>query len=216
MNKSEFFLNLLDYSKDEGFSLFVPREGFDEPKRLSGGKQTMIAVAAGAAFGLIGTLSSGYLDKTDKPLLVADLQRMQNYSTVIGIKLRDGPVFLRLGIDADEISGETLVGRFAMIHERAYDFRKYAPSLMRTIFSDGKLATVAQVVVTFSEHSRAREFIQTYADKCKHTAGWKKVYTQPWVVDLQDEEITRFRHPLSNLMTRDSDRLKAGLFRQRV
>src|SRR5262249_55396020 len=143
-------------------------------------------------------------------------RRLQEYSTVVGIKLSDGPVLLRFGIDADDISFETLVGRFAMIHERAYDFRKYAPSLMRSIWSDGKLATVAQVVVAFSAHKRAREFIQSYADKCKHTAFWKKVYTQPWVADLEDEEITRLRQPLSDLVTRDSDKLKAGLFRNRT
>jgi hypothetical protein len=216
MNKSEFFPNLLDYSKADGFSFLVPGEGFDDPKRLSGGKQMLISAVAGVAFGLIGSLSSGYMDKTQKDGLVAELLKMHEYCGLVGIKLSDGPVLLRLGIDADDISGEALVGRFAMIHERAYDFRKYAPSVMRTIWNDGKLATVAQVVIVFSTHKRAREFTQTLADKCKHTAIWKKVYTQPWVIDLEDEEVTRFRQPLSDLMTRDSEKLKAGLFRQRV
>jgi hypothetical protein len=215
MNKSDFFPNLLDYSKDEGFSLLAPEESFDDPNRLSGGKQAMIAAATGAAFGLIGSLSSGYMDETSKQGLIADLRRMQDYCDCVGIKLSDGPVLLRLGIDADDIPGETVVGRFAMIHERAYDFRKYAPSMIRTIFSDGKLATVAQVVVAFSTHKRAKEFIDRYAAKCKQTAFWKKVYTQPWVVDLEDEEITRFRQPLSDLLTRDSDRLMVGMFRER-
>jgi len=216
MNKSEFFPNLIDYSKDEGFSLLVPGEGFDDPKRLSGGKQMLISAVAGVAFGLIGSLASGYMDKTQKDGLVADLRKMQEYCDLIGIKLSDGPVLVRLGIDGDDISGEALIGRFAMIHERAYDFRKYAPSVMRTIWNDGKLSTVAQVLVTFSAHKRAKEFVQNVANKCKHTATWKKVFTQPWVVDLEDEEITRFRQPLSDLMTRDSEKLKAGLFRQGV
>jgi hypothetical protein len=82
--------------------------------------------------------------------------------------------------------------------------------------SDGKLPTVAQVIVTFTAHRRARIFLESFADKCKHTAIWKKVYTQPWIVDLEDEDIRRLRQPLSDLVTRDSDRLKAGFFRKRT
>ena len=42
-----------------------------------------------------------------------------------------------------------------------------------------------------------------------------KVYMQPWVVDLEDEDITRLRQPLSDLLERDSEKIKAGLFRRR-
>ncbi len=216
MNKSEFFPNLLEYSKEEGFSLLVPGERLNDPKGLSLGKQMVIAAVAGTVFGLIGSLSSGYQDETKKQGLVADLQRMQDYCALVGIKLSNGPVLLRLGIDADDISGEALAGRFAMIHERAYDFRKYAPSSMRTIWRDNKLATFVQVVVALSAHKRAREFILSFGDKCKHTAVWKNVHTQPWVVDLEDEDIKRFRTPLDELLMRDSERIKSGLFRRRV
>ena len=214
MNKAEFFDNLLNYSKDEGFSFLQAADRFDDPKRLSSGKQILIKATAGAVFGLLGSLSAGYVDETHADGLVADLRMMHDYCSLIGIKLSDGPVLLRLGIDGDDISGEALVGRFALIHERAYDFRKYAPSVMRTIWTEGRLATVAQVVVAFSSHKTAREFIRSFADKCKHTALWKNVYTQPWVADLEDEDITRFRKPLSDLLVRDSGRLKTGLFRK--
>ena len=216
MNKEDFFQNLLEYSRDEGFSFLVSGQAFETPQKLSSGKQALIATAAGAMFGLIGVLSSGYLDETNKQGLIQDLQRLQGYCSLIGIKYSDGPVLIRLGIDADDVPNETLIGRFAIIHERAYDFRKYAPSVIRGFWNDGKLATGAQVVLAFSKHRRAKEFNENYAAKCKLTAFWKKVYTQPWVADLEDEEITRFRQPLSDLVTRDADKLKAGLFRQRT
>jgi hypothetical protein len=212
MNKEDFFSNLLEYSTNEGFSFLVSGQTIETPQKLSGGKQALIATAAGAMFGLVGVLSSGYLDETNKQGLIQDLQRLQDGCSLIGIKYSDGPVLIRLGIDGDDILNETLIGRFAIIHERAYDFRKYAPSVL----PGGKLAIGVQVVLAFSKHKRAKEFIENYASKCKLTAFWKKVYTQPWVADLEDEEVRRFRQPLSDLITRDSEKLKGGLFRQRT
>src|SRR5438105_5736835 len=127
MNQKDFFSNFLDYSRDEGFSFFTPGEKFDDPKRLSWGKQALVAAAAGAAYGLIGSLSSGYSGKTSRDGLIADLKKLHEHSDLVSIKLSHGPVLVRLGIDADDLLGETLIGRFALIHERAYDFRKYAP-----------------------------------------------------------------------------------------
>jgi hypothetical protein len=211
MNQKDFFENLLDYSRDEDFSFFTPGEKFNDPKKLSWGKQALVAAMSGAAYGLIGSLSSGYSGSSTRDNLIADMQNMHEHCDLVAIKLSHGPVLVRLGIDADNLSGETLVGHFALIHERLYDFCKHAPSVM----PGGKLATAAQVVVVFSTHKRAKEFIDKYAGNCKHTAFWKKIYTQPWVVDLEDEEIKRFRQPLSDLVANDSEKLKAGLFRRR-
>jgi len=208
MNQADFLDNLLDYSKGEGFSFLQGDERFEDPKRLSGGKQALVAAAAGALFGLVGSLSSGYMTETDRAGLIADLKKMNDLCDRVGIKLSDGSVLIRLAINADSLSDESLVGRFALIHERAYDFRKYAISIMRSIWSDGKQPTVSQVLIAFSAHRRARTFLQSFADKCKHTAVWKKVYTQPWVVDLEDEDITRLRQPLSDLLERDSEKIK--------
>ncbi len=51
-----------------------------------------------------------------KDELIADLQKMKEYCDLIAINLKFGSAQIRMMIDADEISGETLVGRFAMIH----------------------------------------------------------------------------------------------------
>ena len=215
MNQQEFLINVFDYSKSEGFSFLATDGEFEDPKRLSGAKQALVAAVAGAAFGLLGSLSSGYMKETDKACLIGDLKRMMELCDAVGIKLSDGNVLIRLVINADNVADETLVGRFAVVHERAYDFRKYAMSLMRSIWNDGKLPTVAQVIVAFSTHRRAKVFSENFADKCKHTAIWKKVYTQPWIVDLEDEDIQRLRQPLSDLVSRGSDKIKAGFFRKR-
>jgi len=69
------------------------------------------------------------------------------------------------------------------------------------------------VVLVFSSHKRANDFIQNFADKCSHSAFWKKVYTYPWIVDLEDEEIKRYRQPLDNVLGL-AEKLKAELFRK--
>ena len=203
----------------EGFSLLVEGREFQNPETLSSGMQTAINVAAFAAYGLVGSMSTGYMDKTDKRELIEDLKKMREYCDLVGVKLKAGSVQVQLGIAADDISFESLIGRFALIHERVFDFQKYAASLVRTVFSDGKLSTIAEVVVVFSAHSKANEFIQKYAEKCKHSSMRKNVYTQPWVVDLEDREITRLRMSLTNwiakLIPSESEKLRAALFRAR-
>jgi hypothetical protein len=144
--------------------------------------------------------------------LITDLQKAQNYCDFIGIKTSNGPALLRLAIDADDIPDETLIGRFAVIHEQAHNFRKHS-STFPGGFKETKFAVYAQVVVVFSSHKRARNFIQRFADQCSHTAFWKKVYTYPWIVDLEDEEIKRYRQPLDNFFGQ-GEKLKSELFQK--
>jgi hypothetical protein len=216
MNQQDLISNALDFFKGEGYTFLIPGVQLDNPIQLSGGKQALVAAAAGMAFGLLGSLSSGYMDKVDKEVLKKDLQRLYDYCDLAGIHLSSGNVVLRLVMDGDNLSNETIVGRFAMIHERAYDFRKYAMTFLRSVVSDGKLSTYAIVLMAFSSHKRTKDFINGYADKCKHTAFWKKVRTQAWVIDLEDEEITRFPQPLIDLGGARFDKIKAGLFHKRV
>jgi hypothetical protein len=212
VNQNVFFTSLIEYSRGEGYSFFVPGEAFDEPRKLSAGGQALIAVAAGAFAGLLGGLSSGYLDKTSKEDLLVDMKNMSQYCDVVGLKLSYGNVLLRLGIDSDNLSNETLIGRFSMIHERVHDFRKYAASFLRSVFSDGKQPTFAHVFVIFSSHKRAKDFKDNCAEKCKQSAFWKKVYTSPWLVDLEDEELATFEKAL---VPRNLTEMKAALFRNR-
>ncbi len=209
MNQTDFFANLIEYSKDGGFA-FLLEEGSDVPAKPSPAKLAFVKVASGAAFGLFGVLSSGNASKATTEDLIVDLKRMNEYCDLVGIRLNQGNVIIRMVIDADKLSNELILGRFALIHERLFDFRKYAITLLAS-----KLPTLAQVILTFSEHKRANEFNKQFADKCKHTTFWKKVYTQPWVADLEDEEITRMRAPIDQLVIRDGEKLRAALFRKR-
>jgi hypothetical protein len=86
---------------------------------------------------------------------------------------------------------------------------------MRSIFGESKMSTIAQVVLVFSMHKRAKEFNQNIAEQCKHRTIWKSVFTQPWVFDLEDEEINIHRHGIYAPVTRDIAKLKAGLFHDR-
>ena len=212
MNQQQFASNVLAFFRGEGYTFFMPEAQFDDPTRLSGGKQALFAAAAGAAFGLLGSLSTGYLDKIDKEQLKTDLQRLSEYCDFVGIHLSSGSVVLRLVLNGDNLPNETIVGRFAVIHERAFDFRKYAMTILRGVFSDGKLATYAIILIAFSSHKRSKEFMDSFANKCKHGAFWKKVHTHAWVADLEDEEITRFPEPLINLGGAHFEKIKAALF----
>ncbi len=220
IEKSIFFNNLVDYSvKDEDFSFLGAADELDAPQKMSSRMQFALGAAAGVAFGIFGGMASGYMKgSADYDALIADLRKMLDCSDVIGIRLKDGMAVLRLGIDADELTGEALIGRFAIIHERATEFRKYAYTIMRSWINETKLPTVSQGVVVFSKHQKAKQFIQQHGDKCKHYTFWKGVRTQPWVVDLQEEVITRCSGlwQLANMLPLDSEKARAGLFHRRV
>jgi hypothetical protein len=221
MNKSDFFENCIDYFKREGFAFYVPNESFADPEEISLKRQIGFKLAIGVGMALAGYPELGFLMGTnaglvsdkDKDSLVADLQKIKNYCDFVGIKLSNGPVVLRLGIDGDDISEESMIGRFAIIHERAHDFIKYSASLLKSRFGDNKFSTHTSVVVVFSTHKKAKYFNENLAGKCKHTAFWKKVYTHPWVVDLEDEEIKRHRE-LDGLFGGNLKKLKSELFRK--
>lgn len=187
MNKPDFILNLLEFSKNEGFSFLSTSEQFGD--------------------------GVGYSDKAKREELIADLQRMNDYCDLIGINLGYGSL-IRTVIDADNISGETLIGRFAMMHERGRNFQKYAMTLRKSwVWGETKAGTAIQGIVTFSSHKKARECCQNYAEKCKHVWG---VGTYPWIVDLEDEEITRFQPMLwMGRLANYPEKLKAGLFKKR-
>ena len=199
MQKNDFVKNLVEYSKRESFSFLSPDQHFEDPKRMSGLKQGFYAGMMGIAGGVMWSSGVGYSEQK-KEALINDLRRMSEYCDAIAIKLDTGAAIVRMIIDADEMTGESLVGRFAMIHERGLDFRKYSMAIIRNwIIGDRTAGTFMQVITVFSSHKKAREFSQTYADKCKHwlpNRGFNKtggeLATYPWVVDLEDENVTPF------------------------
>jgi hypothetical protein len=223
MNKLDFFSNLIVHSKEEGFSFIISDEEFDDPKKLSAEKQIAYRAAFTVAtsiisslvglnyrFMIIGGLNTSQLSPSDKEALIADLKKVHSYCDFIGIKADTGPCFLRLGIDGDDMPDETLIGRCAIIHELANNFRKYSTSL---VTGRDNYIVSAQVVIVFSSHKRAKDFIQLYADKCSNSSFWKKIYTYPWIVDLEDEEIKRYGQPLDRL-SGHKEKIRASLFRK--
>jgi hypothetical protein len=214
MDKTEFFRNLAEYSQSKGFSLFKPdTDEFEDPKRFSKGQQIAIGMIYGAAFGALGGGLGGYYSETRKEQLVSDLKTLSEYRDMIGINLSRGFNLLRVAIDADDLTDEALIGRFALIHERLHDFRKYAMSSLT-----GKMRTQAEVLVVFSAHERATAFIEGSAKKCGQLSYRKNVMTQPWIVDLEQDEITRSRVGLNlqpSFGLNPWENYKAALFRKR-
>jgi len=222
MQKIDFFKNLVEFSKSENFSFLSLDQNFEDPKRMSGGKQALVAGMAGMLGGALLASGVGY-SAQKKEELVNDLRRMSEYCDLIAIKLDTGAAIVRMIIDADDIGGESLVGRFAMIYERGSTFRKYSMVIMKNwILGDRTAGTFMQVITVFSSHKKAREFIQTYAEKCVHsthgmvTNRGGYLGTHPWVVDLEDEEVTPIGTKVLGMIPKNgmfSDKYKTGFFK---
>ena len=223
MNKTDFIQNFLEYSKNEGFSFLSPGDQFTEPEKMSGGKQALMAgilgagisavFGGGAITGAIAGSNVGYSGHS-KEELIADLKSMNQYCDLVGMSTKNGACVVRPVIDADEIPYETLVGRFAMMHERLHTFRKYSMVIVKNwIWGDSTAATVAQVLVLFSSHKKAKDFVQQYADKCKHRTVWKSIFTVPFVVDLEDEDLTILN---LGLIKQNPDKYKPSFFKKRM
>jgi len=218
MNKSEFFSNFVECSEGKGFSFFAPDEQFRDPEKPSVGTQikqqiwkSALTSVVGAALGLNarffpGGLNSSRLGQAERNTLIADLRALYDQCDLVGIKLDSGPVLLRLGIDADHISDESLVARFAIVHERTHAFMKYAS----TILYDTKYGVWSKVATVFTSHERANLFVKNFASKCRRRTFRKKVYTTPWIIDLEASEITRVGDILLDLFRRRSESLKTA------
>jgi hypothetical protein len=92
MKKSDFFENLIDYSKGENFSFYIPGGQFNDPKRLSDSRQKIYkmifagAVGIGGAIGgvnsgvlSVGILNSGDWNSPERDALITDLQEIHNH-----------------------------------------------------------------------------------------------------------------------------------------
>jgi hypothetical protein len=211
MNKEDFVFNHLNYSKTVGFSFLKPNQQFDDPKKLSQGMQTIMSAMMSAGFGVLIGSGVGYGNHS-KDELVADLQRMNEYCNLIGLNLEGGICSVQLVIDGDELSFETLIGRFSMIHERIYSFRKYSMVIMKNwIFGNTTCGTHAQVVIYFSSSKKAQEFHRISSKQCTHTDPGKQVYTFPVVVDLEDKATAT--HRLGYFY---EDKYRASVFKKRI
>ena len=192
MQKTEFFKRLVNSSTQEGFSFLVAGQEIAEPQKATG-LAFVANVAFGVALGVFSPASAGYFEKSDKNTLINDLEGLRDCCDVAGIKFYAGAVFLRLIVDGDKLPGESIVGRCAMIHDRAETFRKYAMSIVKTWFSDVKNMTSADVYIMFSEHDAATTFVGNFANKCAHYTYKKQLYTSVLVADLADKKIQVFK-----------------------
>jgi hypothetical protein len=200
MNKVDFLQNLVEASTIEQGFIFIDDAGhLPAPKRISstGAASAQAAIAAGTVVGMValGALLGGggvalvplfSRGKKDHSKLAVDLYKYKSIAREVGVSLGTGKITLRLGIDADELSNDYITNLFLRIHQHSIVLNKYADSF------GGHLCSVAQGVLLFSQHSRAKQFNDSAADKCMHKVrkGYAHTVTQPWVIDLEDENIS--------------------------
>lgn len=223
MNKQDFIQNLLEYSKDQGFSFLSPNDEFVEPAKMSAGKQALMAGMLGGGMSAIfgGRAVTGALfganvgfAKHSKDALVTDLKSINQLCDLVGVSVLNGSCIVRLVIDADDIPYETLIGRFTVIHERLHAFRKYSMVLLKNwIIGDSTSPTTAQVLVLFSSHKKAKDFNQQYGNKCKHAAVRKSIFTEPFIVDLEDEDLSIFSF---GLIKENPNKYKPSFFKKKM
>ena len=217
MNMIDLFANLIDYARHEGFGFLAPDEKLEDPKKLSASQQAFMQIASGIIYaattglgavgGIMGAASSGPLSRVDKKELVPDLKKMNEYCDFSAIDLNSVFVMLRLALDGDSLTNDAIVERSDLIHQKSHDFHKYA------MFLFGHKSSVhADMMIAFSSHHRAKEFVDSFAKKCNKKSFWKAVFTHPWVVDLENEEITGFQIDIGSLMKKN---LQSVLFRKR-
>ncbi len=204
-----FYPKVIECSNQQGYSFLLPNETVENPQRLSGGKLALISAVAGTVWGLWGSLSTGYSGMAGREQLLSDLKRMREYCDLIAIRLNTGHVELRLVINGDTLSSEAIVGRFALINERAYEFRKYSARIM----PGAKMGIYTQGLLLFSSHKSAKHFWECVAESCKHRAVWKQAITYPWVTDLEDEEVKTFSYGFGHFQNREVEKLAKALFR---
>jgi hypothetical protein len=92
-------------------------------------------------------------------------------------------LWLKIVIDGDDLTDETVVSRVGVIHKCAQDFRRHLPLLLRHLLID------TEVFIVFSCHDRARTFIERSARACQHRSWWLR--TQARVIDLEREDVRR-------------------------
>ena len=173
--------------------------------------QNILSVISIAGFGVLFGSNVGYGNHS-KDEIVADLKKMNEHCSLVGLNLDNGICSVQLMIDGDEMTFEALIGRFALINENIYSFRKYSMVLIRNwILGNSTLGTQAQVILYFSSAKKSQEFFRLYAKKCTYTDPGKQVYTYPVIVDL--EELATATHRLGRFY---EDKYRAAVFKKRI
>jgi hypothetical protein len=186
MDKVDFYKNLVDASSIEQRFIFLDDAGYlPAPKRLSPAQAfgTLFAVGALLGAGGVARVPQVARGNDDVSALAAELRKYKPVADVVGVSLRTGRITLRLGIDANDLPLDYIIRLFSAIHQHSISLTKYADSFGYTL-------SIAQGLILFSQHSRAKHFSDHIAVKCMHGSGSGPVITQPWVVDLEDESVT--------------------------
>lgn len=77
---------------------------------------------------------------------------------------------------------------------------------LRTLVNHGIHGEWVQerVLIIFSEHARAEDFLKGSSRHCVHLQFWKRIKTKGWIADLEAEMIHAAKHPMSSIDIGDS------------
>jgi hypothetical protein len=197
VDKGHFLENLVEASVIEDGFVFLNDNGeLPPPKKTSTAAQVGIAAGIVAATVAANVLVGGNVRVfTPRPLipgsqdhnaLVGDLSWLKTVSQIVGVRICHGAVVLRLSIDADILPIETIIGRFAVIHEYAFRLCRYSESYAGSPHP----MIITQGAILFSEHKKAKQFAEQFVKTCIHRPSSFRV-TQPWIIDLDDEVVIK-------------------------
>jgi len=91
----------------------------------------------------------------------------------------------RLIIDGDELDDSEIIGRISQVHRIV---RKYYSS-----------QADAKVLIVFSKHAHAEDFLTNSSRSCVHPEFWRKIYTRAWIGDIESEIIHNAQHPIGSI-----------------
>lgn len=228
MNKSDFVANFVDASMIEDGFVFLDDSGhLPIPRKPSTAAQVgttagvvaatfAVNILAGAAGSNVAVFPRRLFTpgSDDHNALVSDLNNLKKLAHIIGICIGYGSVLLRIIIDGDVIPVDEITKYFSIIHEYAFRFRRYSA----TVPGAPHPMIIVQGAIVFSQHGRAKEFVDQFANKCAYAPSHYRA-TQPWVIDLEDETVIKcvgFWTAGSRYHPLNSKKMLPRLFQKRI
>ena len=181
----EFYLRFVRYFQAEG--CVFPASTETEIRATGMPFWTRVLASGG---GVLGGLCTGYSARFTDENVRAELFRLGHHCDLVSVKCDGLAPLLIVTMEADDLSNEELVGRFAFRDEATARFKDFAPRL--GIAYGQKLGVDCHAFVVAATSTRALSFEVNAQEKCKRFHFWRKVHVLPWSVDLESRRLTQF------------------------
>jgi hypothetical protein len=176
---------------NDGFRFIGQNNNFPDDTKSNKNKNIASSVVANALFGLVfGPFSWNITSSEDT--LYKDLKSLSDCGVIAGYKKSFGVSYLATIFDTSNLSDESIIGRFAIIHENIIPFQKYSIGI-NSIFSDGRIVQ-CKTYLLFTEKYRSDNFILNISKQCKYTKHFSGAGNFPVVIDLYNKKVFEKNH----------------------